>query len=498
MNDLLLTPEEREFCCLVAQAGVANHFSAERIRLDQLIGASSATTDRESALQNAMDRLGQFIGTWEEQGRANFRYFSSSERQLVEFTLLFDLYHRFLPQFDRHIREQEAAGERGVEVLFAEEAFVLFEKRGFDQKESSLYFEIFFQLRRAYYFIENQLAGASPCMVRLREDLWNNIFTFDQLFYKSHLVGRMEDFSTLLLGATGTGKGVAAAAIGRSGLIPFDRRAKRFVQSFMQAFVAINLSQYPQTLIESELFGHRKGAFTGAIDAHQGIFERCSRHGAIFLDEIGDVEPPIQLKLLRVLQERSFFSVGSYEPKRFEGRVIGATNRDITALRREGRFRDDFYYRLCTDTITIPTLYERISEYPGELTLLVHHLLQRIVSVDDADVTARVESSVVATVGKEYRWPGNVRELEQAVRSVIIRNVYRGDPYIPDPEDRFVNLCERMRAGTISAEGLMADYCRHLYRECGSYETVGERIGLDRRTVKRYVDMAENSSGGKS
>jgi DNA-binding NtrC family response regulator len=490
MKELTLTPEEREFCCLVSQAGIANHFSAERVRLDQLIGASSATVDRQSALRNAMERLDAFIRSWEAQGRANFLLYSSSERQLVEFTMLFDLFHRFLPHFDRHIVEQVAAGDRLVEAPFAAEALALFAQRGFDPDESVLYFEIFFQLRRAYYFIENQLVGASPCMIRLREDLWNNIFTFDQLFYKSHLIGRMEDFSTLLLGATGSGKGAAAAAIGRSGLIPFDRRTNRFTQSFMQAFVAINLSQYPQTLIESELFGHRKGAFTGAIDVHQGIFERCSRHGAIFLDEIGDVEPPVQLKLLHILQERIFYSVGSYEPKRFEGRVIGATNRDIVQLRRSGRFRDDFYYRLCSDTITVPTLYERLAEYPGELAGLVRHLLQRIASIDDTDVAARVESSILSAVGRDYRWPGNVRELEQAVRSVIIRNAYRGGSSVSDGGDRLNQIGEQMRSGKISADRLLAEYCAYLYRASGSYEAVGERVKLDRRTVKRYIDMA--------
>src|SRR5204862_3927116 len=161
---------------------------------------------------------------------------------------------------------------------------------------------------------------------------------------------------------TGTGKGSAAAAIGRSLFSPYAAGERRFLANFTDTFIAINLSQFPETLIESELFGHRKGSFTGAIDHHQGVFERCSAHGALFLDEIGEVGVPVQIKLLQVLQERTFTPLGGREKKRFSGRVIAATNRALTELRRAGRFRDDLYYRLCSDVIRVPTLRERLHE----------------------------------------------------------------------------------------------------------------------------------------
>src|SRR5438552_12916529 len=185
------------------------------------------------------------------------------------------------------------------------------------------------------------LIGQSPCMKELRRHLWNNIFTHDVRCYDRYLWNRMEDFSTLLLGETGTGKGTAAAAIGRSGFIPFDEKKGCFAESFTRGFIALNLSQYPETLIESELFGHKKGAFTGAIEAHEGIFSRCSAYGAIFLDEIGEVSASLQIKLLQVLQERTFSPVGSHETLRFRGRVIAATNQPIDHLRQ--RIRDDFF-----------------------------------------------------------------------------------------------------------------------------------------------------------
>src|SRR5690606_26738023 len=204
--------------------------------------------------------------------------------------------------------------------------------------------------------------------------------------------------------------GQAAAAIGRSGFVPFDEAKGAFAASFTELFVPINLSQFPETLIESELFGHKKGAFTGAVDSHAGVFSRCSPNGAIFLDEIGEVSIPVQIKLLRVLQDRVFTPVGSHEERRFEGRVIAATHRDLTRLREQKTFRDDFYYRLCSDVIEMPPLRERLAEEPRELDVLLEHLVRRIVGVPDAEVVALVKNAIHSGIPEGYRWPGNVRE----------------------------------------------------------------------------------------
>ena len=249
---------------------------------------------------------------------------------------------------------------------------------GFTDADRLRYFAIFYQLRRAYYFIRTGLVGNSPSMKALRKHLWNCVFTHDMSWFESHLWDRMEDFSILLLGETGTGKGSAAAAIGRSGFIPFDPDKKCFTESFTRNFVAINLSQYSEGVLESELFGHKKGAFTGAVDNHEGLFSRCAPHGVIFLDEIGDVGVPVQIKLLQVLQERVFFPVGSHEAKRFSGRIIAATNRQLDDLRQSGKFRDDLYFRLCSDEVVLPPLRLRLGEDPRELDLLIDSILSRL------------------------------------------------------------------------------------------------------------------------
>jgi transcriptional regulator with GAF, ATPase, and Fis domain len=290
-----------------------------------------------------------------------------------------------------------------------------------------------------------------------------------------------------MLGETGTGKTAAAAAIGRSGLIPFDDKRGCFAASFTTTFVAANLSQYPESIIESELFGHRKGAFTGAIDHHQGLFERLSNHGSLFLDEIGEVSEPIQIKLLTVLEERRFSPVGSHEQLRFDGRVIAATNRSMSALRESRDFRDDFLYRLCSDVIEVPPLRRRLAERPAELEQMVSLLVTRATGSEAAELSARVVKSLRASLPAEYPWPGNVRELEQAVRRVLLNGRYDGVASTPG-HDSGEELAADFHAGKLTASDLMSRYCQSLYAQLGSYEAVARHIELDRRTVKKYIE----------
>ncbi len=329
----------------------------------------------------------------------------------------------------------------------------------------------------------------------LREHLWDCVFTHDIRWFETRLWNRMEDFSVLLLGETGTGKGAAAAAIGRSGFIPFDPARNCFAASFTRNFVAMNLSQYSEGVLESELFGHRKGAFTGAVENHEGLFSRCAPHGVIFLDEIGDVAVPVQIKLLQVLQERLFYPVGSHEARRFSGRVVAATNRPLDELRGAGRFRDDLYYRLCSDVITLPTLRERLREDPAELYLLLASILQRLTGESDGRGQALVRKALERDLERGYPWPGNVRELEQAVKRIVLTGEYRGGEPRGRGRDETERLCGGVRDGSFSAEELLVRYCALLYRRHGSYEEVARRTRLDRRTVKRYVLAAGEEKG---
>ncbi len=486
-NGLRLTTDERVFAGRLAEAAFANPFAEARERLDRAIAGLPEHTPPEAALAAVRARVAGVVAKLTRRGAASLTAVPATDRERLRTLLLFDLFHRRLSDFDALIPAQVAAGEAPCAVPFAAAVLAELHAWGFEAADAARDFAFLYQLRRAFYFVHQSLPGRSPCMRRLREQLWQNVFTHDIRWYDRVLRGRMEDFATLLLGETGTGKGTAAAAIGRSGFIPFDARQGRFTESFTAAFVALNLSQFPESLIESELFGHRKGAFTGATSDHDGVFARCSPCGAVFLDEIGDLGLPVQTKLLQVLQERAFSPVGSHDRRRFAGRVIAATHRPLAALRERGAFREDFYYRLCSDEIVVPPLRARLAEDADELALLVRHILTRMLNEAGAHaLLPTVCASLKRSPGAGYAWPGNVRELEQAVRRILLRGAYT-----PAVDARLAGdlpaWLQSAAAGSLSVRDLLAAYCRLLLERHGTYGAAARASGLDWRTLKQHV-----------
>lgn len=481
-----LTAEERDFFEMVYSAGIANPFGRERVALDLKIAGLFPDASRSERIEKTVYEVGRQIQVLEADGRASLHHYAEVDRNLVKALFLFEFFYSFRKRFDQIILEQMAAGDTPITVHFAGEAFSLLQRRGFSEADIPRYFALCYQLRRAFFFTYRSLIGNSTAMKRLRRSLWQNVFTHNLDFYDRYLWNRMEDFSTLILGETGTGKGTAAMAIGRSGFIPFDPRTQTFVESFTRSFVSLNLSQFPETLIESELFGHKKGAFTGAVKDHRGVFARCSPYGAILLDEIGEVPEPIQIKLLEILQERTFSPVGSHEQGRFQGRVIAATNRTLKDIRGKRIFRDDFYYRLTSDIITVPPLRQRLVENPAELDDLLTHTVERMVGKPYPELVGMVRDVIDQHLGAHYHWPGNVRELEQCVRRVLLKRDYGGDRG-ETPTDLCAQLNAGITGGTLNARQLLSGYCFLLYQRHGTYEDVARRTGLDRRTVKKHV-----------
>lgn len=483
-----MSSEDRNFFSLVADAIYLNPFEEKRsqtlkkvepeIQLDPTLNIFR--------IRDIANRLNKRIESLEAKGLKTLQDFQETDRTMMLFVFLLQIYLHFESEMNRLIQEQSRQGAESVKVQFASEWLSLMKKRGFSNNESILYFELANQMHRAFFFITQELLGSSLSMERLRVALWNNIFTCNVRTYVKHLWNRMEDFSTLLLGETGTGKGSAAIAIGRSAWIPFDAKTSKFRFSFMKTFSDINLSQFPESLIESELFGHKKGSFTGATSDYRGVFECCSPHGALFLDEIGEVSVPVQIKLLKVLQDRVFTPVGSYTPKRFEGRVIAATNLSIKNLLEKNRFREDFFYRLCSELITVPPLRQRIKENPKELNLLVVRLTERITGEKESELTGIILETLDRDLPPNYSWPGNVRELEQAIRRIILNRSYSGKQWEPkkDIEDQ---LIEGIKAGTLNADDLLGYYCAILYQRFGKFEDVAKHTELNWRTAKKYI-----------
>jgi len=280
--------------------------------------------------------------------------------------------------------------------------------------------------------------------------------------------------TVLITGESGTGKEMVARAIHHSG----DRAN--------QPFVAVSCAALAETLLESELFGHEKGAFTGANQQKQGKFE-LANGGTIFLDEIGDISPKLQVDLLRVLQERCFYRVGGSDEVRVDVRVIAATHVNLQQAAADGKFRDDLYYRLNVIEIRLPPLRERREDIP----LLAHHFMERISHELGKDVGEISEDALKILM--DHNWPGNVRELENAVERAIVtcRNGrLTGDDFSFLAQTGAANKSFSIPAGLTMAEMEKLLIAATLQRTGGNIKESASILGIDRSTlyekIKRY------------
>jgi two-component system response regulator AtoC len=310
------------------------------------------------------------------------------------------------------------------------------------------------------------------------------------------LVARVaESKSTVLLqGESGTGKELIARAIHTNG----PRRDK--------PFIPVNCGALPDTLLESEMFGYEKGAFTGATGTKVGLFESANG-GTLFLDEIGELGQALQVKLLRVMQDQEVRRVGGTTSTRVDVRIIAATNRDLEQLVKEGKFRDDLFYRLKVVPITLPSLVDRREDIP----MLVHHFLQKCAAGTDHAVRGVLPETMVLLT--QYRWPGNVRELENAIERAV--SLSHGPLLTPDDLPEVIRQSATTEADArLSQADQLDEVCltleevekRHLTRVLK--ETKGNKVkaakilGIDRRTLYRMaerfgLDLGEEAEGAE-
>jgi len=281
--------------------------------------------------------------------------------------------------------------------------------------------------------------------------------------------------TVLVVGESGTGKELVARAI--------HRRSPRATKPF----VPVNCTALSESLLESELFGHARGAFTGAIAAKRGLFETASG-GTLFLDEIGDMGPKMQAQILRVLQDGEMRPVGGTEAIRVDVRLVCATNRDLEAEVKSGRFREDLYFRINVVTVRMPPLRDRASDIP----ILVRHFINKI---------AKREGKALASVSPEalevlcrHSWPGNVRELENAMERAVA--VAKGNVVLPS------DLPAEVYGGAAIAPASIIDdrptlgelerrYIALVLSECGgNKKRAAEKLGIDRRTLYRAIERS--------
>ena len=284
--------------------------------------------------------------------------------------------------------------------------------------------------------------------------------------------------NVLVSGESGTGKELVARAI-------HEQSARNG-----QPFVAINCGAIPENLLESELFGHVKGAFTGAFQAKQGLFEAASG-GTLFLDEIGDLSPPLQVKLLRALQERTIRRVGDTVDRKVDVRIISATNRRLEEEVAAGRFREDVYYRLNVIQLELPPLRDRIEDIP----LLAEHFIR--VYAEELGKDVKGMDASVYEVLSGYAFPGNVRELENLVeRAVALTHVPMiGCDLLPPSvtESREIPCAARITGEGVSLEKLVSDYEGSLLREAlsftkGAKKKAARLLGISFRSFRYRLE----------
>ncbi len=316
---------------------------------------------------------------------------------------------------------------------------------------------------------ENQLLRKALKKEHRFRDLVSESPAMQSVFELAKTAARSQS-TILVLGESGTGKELLARAVHAE-----SPRADA-------AFIAVSCAALPETLLESELFGYEKGAFTGAVMRHRGKFELAHR-GTIFLDEIGDISPKLQADLLRVLEERRFFRVGGTEPLQVDVRVIAATNRDLAAMVREGTFRDDLFYRLNVIVLHLPPLRDRKEDIP----LLVEHFLDRLSAETHKTVEGLTPEAMDLLTG--HSWPGNVRELRNALERAV---VVAAGPLIQPADLGLATAGEQAAAsGTGSLEDVEKTHVAAVLKSChGNISQAARVLGIDRVTlynkIKKY------------
>jgi transcriptional regulator with AAA-type ATPase domain len=485
--DVFSNPE-RHFLFSVANLGYGNPFLPERITYEkaalgrefvpggEVWSASVSDPDTEppnvisihKKLSALMEVLPARLAAASDVGDDDLAAYDESvhyllyqryHRQFVEAQGKWRFYREFLADWNRLCR---IPGKRFESALEPPHVFACFR-----------------QIQRAFHQIYDNIIGNSMPAARLRASIWQSIFTHDMRRYRRRLYLKMGEFPTLITGPSGTGKELIARAIAGARYVPFDPERMEFPDTPGESFLPINIAALSPTLIESELFGHRRGSFTGAIGDRKGWLEACPPAGSVFLDELGEMD----------LETRRFSAVGDTAAREFQGKLIAATNRELPAEIRAGRFREDLYYRLCADLIQTPSLADQIRDSPRVLQELVLYMTLRTVGDEAERCLPEVEQWIAQHLPGDYAWPGNYRELEQCVRNVIIRRSYRPLAQTPaavvDEEEFFA----RFRSGDLSADELLSRYAARVYRLTGSYEEAARRMGIDRRTVKAKVEL---------
>lgn len=515
---------ERSAVEAIAELNYTNPFSLRRMELERTaLGdqfqaeeqpfwslTDARTMPRRDNLVRLTDKARRLLGPLRERLLQGERP-DSRQLELYEDLTTYVLFYDLLDEWQRPTMPNPTGKKPALEIWKRYSTQYDYWRLASGNKSSILsdkahLFSMFHQVFRAFFNIYHCVIGQSMPAAALRSRIWESIFTVNMRRYRQSLYRTLPQVTTLVTGPSGSGKELVARAIGLSRYIPFDVSSGQFKSDPSESYAAINISAFSSNLVESELFGHAKGSFTGAVSGRAGWLETCGEYGSILLDEIGELELTTQVKLLRVLQNKEYQRLGETKTRRFEGKLIAATNRNLRAEIEQKRFREDLYYRLCADVIETPSLSAQLQDNPEALESLVGFIAQRIAPDIQVELTQETVDWLRNHLPPNYGWPGNIRELEQCVRNLMIHGYYRWDAHSltgtnssactdqPQSSLEASRLAQQIAGLELTADELVSAYCRIAYRETRSFETAAKRLQLDRRTVRKKVDSIPSSS----
>jgi transcriptional regulator with AAA-type ATPase domain len=503
----VFSEEDRRFLKAVARVAFSNPFDATRIDAEKLALGDAfvaaglvwcrrgPTVVPNENIRRIAARLRPILERTRERLAAG-EALSEADRLLYMEACLYFLFDShdaaFQPLIDRRAGEEIVPGLYRA-FLTDYDRFLGFQGSVLRPPRPEHVFACIFQIRRAFHYIFSNVLGTSAPAAALRAAIWRAIFTHDLRRYVSSCHRRRLNISTLVLGETGTGKELVAEAIGLSAYVAFDPKDERFVAGPRDGFRAVHLAGLADALFEAELFGHERGAFTGAVKERKGLLSGLGPGGVVFLDELGELSWGRQVTLLRVLEARRFYRVGDDEEQEFTARVVAATNQDLAALIEADKFRLDLYERLAGLRIHTPTLREQLAAERGERRELVAFFAAQVGELDEVEaLTDEVETFIEAGDLKWYPWPGNVRELRRCVESVYVEGLFvplerRGGQAAGSEEDpaRSIRALEMTEQEVLQRYGSMA-----FEATGGVLAETAKLLGVTRQTAATRLDHA--------
>lgn len=529
MAKRIFSPRERPLAQLLARLILENPFREERHRLEREILETSGwgrsdRSDQASILALLEDLLRSSRAQLQDSAAEP----GNQDAALYQELVLLHLFYLHRRDFDRLIEASHARGSAEQRIPFYER-FVrelnYWLPGGLSGEYAAIgqtrIFALFFQVRRAFQHLYQNIVGTSPAAQRLRARLWQSLFTSRMDRYRRTLAGQLNDVVTTLTGPSGVGKGQVSRSLALSRYIPFDPERSEFSEDFLRCFIPVQVEAQPGSVLARHLL--RSGR-TGALltgggvargpEAHLGTLahtspftsvqqaaaygefalsdalENSGPHTTLFFDEITQMEYPLQGTILALLHLRDHPLGGQDETHFYQGHLMMASKFDLAKAVERGQLSEELYFRLGADRIELNSLAAILAESPDELGSLVQNIARKLAGSDEA---AALTDEVLSVVSREmphnYAWPGNYRELEQCVRSVLMHGHYNPAPLAAESSPAAL-LAGEIERGSLTVDALLSRYITHLFAQNPNYEEIGRKLGIDRRTVKKYVRPA--------